>query len=276
MIEEYLARIISPGQPFFGGNTQGFQGDPRRHVYMAAAAFLVAPNDRPMRILEIGSWIGASALTWAEAIATFCPQKGSLVCVDMWSPYLGAEDIAAFELIGDMDFMARTGIAYSLFRHNIKFAKQGVSVQHVRMGSQDILPILSCETFDLIYIDGSHYYSDVYRDIIECKKLLRIGGILCGDDLEVQFKDCDQEFARANGHRDYLRDPRTGVGFHPGVTCAVYDTLGEVFSLQGFWGMRKDGESFSPISTTSAKAFIPSHFPEGLKVRCRQMLSGSQ
>ena len=40
--------------------------------------------------------------------------------------------------------------------------------------------------FDLIYPDGDHSYHGVSVDIDNCCSLVRDGGILCGDDLEIQ------------------------------------------------------------------------------------------
>ena len=55
-------------KPYFAGRTFGFQGDSRRHMFMACALQAAIPKDRPVRILEVGSWVGSSALTWAQAI----------------------------------------------------------------------------------------------------------------------------------------------------------------------------------------------------------------
>ena len=38
------------------------------------------------------------------------------------------------------------------------------------------------EKFDLIYIDGSHIYSDVKKDIDSCLSFLKPNGYLCGHD----------------------------------------------------------------------------------------------
>lgn len=116
-------RPVSPRIPFetfseerwfFGGDTHGLQGPPPRHVLMAEAAGIAAPPDRPMRILEVGSWTGSSALTWSQAIARFAPHAGSVMCVDPWTPYMAAEDVARGGVYAAMDAMGREDLAYTL------------------------------------------------------------------------------------------------------------------------------------------------------------------
>lgn len=38
----------------------------------------------------------------------------------------------------------------------------------------------------MIFIDGSHFYRDIYLDILLAKKTLKKGGIISGDDLEIK------------------------------------------------------------------------------------------
>ena len=41
---------------------------------------------RTVNVLEIGSWAGASTITWARAIKDH-DLSGSVHCVDIWEPY---------------------------------------------------------------------------------------------------------------------------------------------------------------------------------------------
>ena len=114
--------------------------------------------------------------------------------------------------------------------------------------------------YDIIFIDGSHHYLDVFNDITESERLLRSGGIICGDDLELLLKQCDQEFAKMNTQSDYIKDPRSGKYFHPGVTLAVGEFFGDVSSFSGFWPMRLTSSGYQNISFSEAKEpSLPGH-----------------
>jgi SAM-dependent methyltransferase len=48
--------------------------------------------------------------------------------------------------------------------------------------SRDILPTFAEATFDWIYIDGSHRYSDVVEDIAACRRIVKPDGFLVFND----------------------------------------------------------------------------------------------
>ena len=87
------------------------------------------------------------------------------------------------------------------------------------------------------------------------------GEIICGDDLELQLKQCDQEFAKMNTQSDYIKDPRSGKYFHHRVTMAVGEFFGDVFSFSGFWAMRLTSSGYQNISFSEAKEpSLPGHW----------------
>jgi predicted O-methyltransferase YrrM len=49
--------------------------------------------------------------------------------------------------------------------------------------SQDVLPTLDFESFDLIIVDGSHKTDAVYADAIEARRLIKPGGWIVFDDI---------------------------------------------------------------------------------------------
>lgn len=82
-------------------------------------------KDKPVRVLEVGSWIGFSALTWADAVASFSTTGGEIVCVDPWRPYFSGSDLSKTDARYDrMDKLLRSGLAFDLFQHNIACAPQ--------------------------------------------------------------------------------------------------------------------------------------------------------
>jgi predicted O-methyltransferase YrrM len=104
----------------------------------------------------------------------------------------------------------------------------------LRGKSGQILPTLLTESLDIIYLDGSHYYEEVKADLKEAKRLLRPGGLLCGDDYEVSPTEEFLSAARLATKLDYFTF--RGKDFHPGVLLAVNEELGEVSHENGiFW-----------------------------------------
>jgi predicted O-methyltransferase YrrM len=232
---------------------------PTRHVFMSGAVSLMRDIDRPLNILEIGSFAGASALTWARACDHFLRHGARLTCIDLWhqrtAPFPGEATFGFFS----------SGLMYRAFLSNIATAPRSVRIDH-RMGHSDaLLPTLPPDSFDLIYVDGSHYYADATNDIRNAKRLLRAGGLLCGDDLELQLHECDAAHAAANRDGDYIVDPKMQTSFHVGVTLAVAEQFGRVENHDGFWIMRKsdDGE-YRSVSLRGATAILPLHWPTAI------------
>ena len=204
---------------------------------MAGTVGLLKERSRPIKVLEIGSWIGSSALTWASAINEFIPNNGALLCVDPWLPYNLIQDSGLQEDTKtrdekDMRKIAESEISYNCFLHNISYIDFDVQVDHMRGTSGRILPYLQSESFDIVYIDGNHYYENVLFDMKQADRLLVNEGFVCGDDLEMQYDQIDQNRIQDLKTTDYFRDPKTGKAYHPGVTLATYEIFGKVSSYK--------------------------------------------
>ena len=265
MSTKLLLSALFPDSPYFGGMTGGIQGFPLRHVFMAETINKLAQTIPRINLLEVGSWTGSSVLTWSQAIAEFCPEGSSVLCVDPWTPYFDVKDKASDGHYHNMNILSDLELSYNLFLHNIQFAAKGVKVSHFRGTSTDVLPFLTEGSFDLIYLDGSHYLDNVRFDLAEADRLLKDGGILCGDDLELKGDECDLEFAMAHTDSDFIKDPKTGIEFHPGVTVAVHEKFPVVSSYGGYWVMRKYNAKFENVHLDHSTVFVPSHFPQNIK-----------
>lgn len=127
------------------------------------------PQINPTRILEIGSYEGASTCYLIEKLAA--SKDIELHCIDTWS----GEDMFAVE----NRFHSNTKIAMSKVEHAVQL------VVHKNY-SDVILSKLIVDNklgyFDFIYVDGSHQAPDVLCDAVLSFRLLKVNGTMAYDD----------------------------------------------------------------------------------------------
>jgi predicted O-methyltransferase YrrM len=216
-------------------------GAPVRHLFMMGLIWHISKTKKEINILEIGSWRGASALTWAQGMKEH-NVNGTLTCVDAWEPY---ETMT--------DEMCREGNVYEDFRKVMKHISESMVIKAYVGKSGDILPSLT-KKFDLIYIDGDHTYNGVMNDIDLSLPLLAKDGIICGDDLNIQLHDVE-------GQIHDMKD-RDTVTFHPGVTLAVHEQFGRVSSWGGLWAAQNSPNHWNGIDLRGMTIIYPEHFSE--------------
>ena len=73
--------------------------------------------------------------------------------------------------------------------HKNLAAADSERVEVIKGFSQDVLPELEPQSYDLIYIDGSHLAGDVLFDSVYTWRLLRDGGLVIHDDYMWKFED---------------------------------------------------------------------------------------
>lgn len=249
--------------PYFGSHLYARQGDSRRHIYMQAVVDTQGKfaGDRPLRLLEVGSWAGGSAITWATALNTLHKAKGTVVCVDPWRPYFDPKKIGSAPIYQAMSDAAESGEIFDLFLHNIRTAQVEELVTPFRGVSDKVLPLLADKAFDVVFVDGAHTYDAVSKDLRNCVRLVAEGGILCGDDLEMQLDAVDAAHNREFCNTDFVQDPKSGNWYHPGVCRAVSEFFGcHVSVWEGFWAMRRVGNSWQPVELTATEKYkVPPH-----------------
>lgn len=149
-----------------------------------------------LRFLEVGSYVGQSALWFLRNILTHTSSR--LLCVDTWH---AGEDMPYVE----DDSLLTT------FLNNIDSYRSSCGI--MRGKSQDVLPKLEHDTYDFAYIDGSHTAANVLADSVLVWPLLKAGGILIWDDYlwELPLEVYPTELTPQQKERADLLRPKMGV-----------------------------------------------------------------
>lgn len=157
-----------------------FSTDWAGHHFFMWSELLKDYRRRPVRILEIGSWEGRSALYFLN----YLPHS-RIVCVD---PFAGNVEhhqdpyFAKLALKSEQQFDAN-------------LAGFGDRVEKIKGSSTEVLPQLGIagRRFDLAYVDGSHLAANVYRDGVLTWSLMERGGIVIFDDYGWELMDDENE-----------------------------------------------------------------------------------
>jgi hypothetical protein len=105
-----------------------------------------------LRIVEIGSWVGSSACLFAKYFK-------KVLCID---PYIKIDGT----ITNDYDM----NMVYNEFINNVG---KHSNITHIMHPSTSILPSFEDNEIDIIYIDGSHKYEDVKKDIKLAQKKVK-------------------------------------------------------------------------------------------------------
>jgi len=219
-----------------------------------AWAARVTPMDRlacqvlakPFTALEIGTWFGeGSTQIWGK----YLKPGSQLILCDTWSKYFSERDMdvaPAYSLMNNLYHVALNSTLKKVYELE---RVTGGEIVVIRGRASHVMEHLKPQTFDFIYIDGSHYYEDIRRDIDLAKTLIKDGGCICGDDLEVTLSSPEVEaLARENIDKDFIYSTLangTPVNFHPGVLLAVFEEIGVVNQEHGFWWAWRKGGSWA-------------------------------
>lgn len=118
-------------------------------------------------VLEIGSWLGTST----RYIAQRLPTDGVIYAIDHW---LGSpnENYTAFDMTN----------LYRQFLSNVIHANLTHKIIPLRMSSLETAKSLENIKPDLIYLDATHDFDNVYKDLTAWFPFVKGHGIFCGDD----------------------------------------------------------------------------------------------
>jgi hypothetical protein len=117
-------------------------------------------------VVEVGSWLGAST----RHIANMLPEDGVVYAVDHW---LGSpnEDNSAYDIPN----------LYTQFLSNVIHTNLTHKIIPLRMSSLEAAKTFTVKP-DLIYLDATHDFENVYADLQTWFPFVKGHGILCGDD----------------------------------------------------------------------------------------------
>lgn len=185
------------------------------------------------RCLEIGSWTGGSSMIIGNELKK--KKEGVLYCIDTWkgSPNcnIDKESLQYKALMRDW--------VYKTFLRNIKLSGLNSYIVPVRKDSNDAIKDFEERSFDLVFIDGDHGYYQFKKDLINYMPLVRVGGLLCGDDMERFLYEVDKERTIENKEVDWLHDEQ----YHPGITLAIDEVLNNQISMAGSLWIAKRTEN---------------------------------
>lgn len=133
---------------------------------------LVNSADNEFHFVEVGSWKGRSSVFMAVEIIN-SGKNIKFDCVDTWE---GSVEHLEYNEIKEKKL-------YDIFLNNIESVKHVINP--VKMPSLEAVNLYGDKTLDFIFIDASHEYEDVKRDIIAWLPKLKIGGVLAGHDYGV-------------------------------------------------------------------------------------------
>lgn len=233
-------------KPYFGSYLASSQGQKIRHQFMQAIIEeKFKDHEEEIYLLEIGSWAGGSVLTWISVFEKM-NKKYKIFCIDPWEDYLSEEQLWTHKT---MKNAVRENKIYNLFLHNIQASGHNENVSILRGTTSEMSKILKNDSFDIVFIDGNHSYDFVKLDIEITSALVKNKGILCGDDLELQYQEVNKEQLEMNKHKDVVCDSILNKNYHPGVTLAVKFFFNKpIQSLEGFWFVEKNINHWAEIN----------------------------
>jgi len=151
---------------------------------------------RPGRIIEVGSWLGWSAISMARACRRHGVDCDEIVCVDTW---LGNDrHIIAVDAAGTIH---QSSVSPLLRRHHgYPRLYETFLANVIHTGCQDLITPFPASSdvaasvlrtialpADLIYIDANHTYESVSADLATWWPLISPGGVLMAHDYTPSF-----------------------------------------------------------------------------------------
>jgi predicted O-methyltransferase YrrM len=124
------------------------------------------------KVIEVGTWLGRSAYVLAYAASL---NDGELICVDTWRGLPQDPTDPRYEIARHTNLLAEARRNLSLFGDKVRFEVGESSI---------VLPSFPSGYADLVHLDGDHSHPVIDEDVESGWRILRPGGVLCGDDYD--------------------------------------------------------------------------------------------
>lgn len=111
------------------------------------------------------------------------------------------------------------GNSYNTFKHNLSDNLDKINI--LKGFSDDVLPTLEKEMYDIIYVDGDHTAEAAFKDGVNSFPLLKTGGIMIFDDYLWVLREGIDQVGNWN-------NPCTGVN------CFLFQYKDNIKLLDGF------------------------------------------
>jgi len=125
-------------------------------------------KDACINYLEVGTLCGANIISVCK---NFTNPHSTFECIDPWEDY---EDYDEYKLLQNSNFVN--------FLHNIRESGEKNRITYYKDYSHSIFPILTDESYNIIYIDGNHKSWAVLEDGVYAFRKLKKDGWLIFDD----------------------------------------------------------------------------------------------
>lgn len=189
--------------------------------------------------MEIGSYAGGSLLTACKMFENLKINYNAFA-IDLHDKIYSKEDIDNSNFYKEIENYSTSKKVKELFEHNIISSKYNIKYFQTDIdGFMFKVDLKRIDNINIFYIDAGHMYHDVLNDIKKCKKIALIqqtkNYLIFGDDYGLPYKTVKDEYDETYLYKDTIRSKITGTTFHPGVTKAVHDELGNVRHENGIW-----------------------------------------
>jgi len=141
---------------------------------------------KPAKMIEVGSWKGASAVRLAELLKTIGkPPETQLICVDTW---LGSDQHwllrDAPDMFPAMKLKWGRPQLYEQFLANVILNRHTDIIVPFPASASAAAKFMLAKGMiaDAIYLDADHSYDEVMADLTSYWKIVRPGGVVFGDD----------------------------------------------------------------------------------------------
>ncbi len=153
--------------------------------------------------LEVGSYMGLSAITAAMSLNENAQEGGRIICVDHWK---GSPEHAGMEVIRD-------GLLHGVFRANVDRLNMRGRISECSGDSVEVSRFFEDQSLDMIFIDGNHTYQGCMNDLQAWYPKLKENGRIFGHDATPEksefcgVRQALAEFCEVNGLKVNITPP---------------------------------------------------------------------